>query len=273
MSVTLADIKDYWERSGCGYDTANQVTPTSRDPYLAMLEEDNIVSQLRREYNALEIGCGDASHTVKYASYVRSIIGVDVSSSLAKVAKERIESLKVNNANVVTSSMLDLDKLYCAGSYDCIISQRVLINLPTWSLQQEMITKVHRLLAPKGILLLTEGFQDELDNLNDVRERLGLSRIKVVDYNHNMRRTRFERFVSKFFVTVDTRHYGLYLLLSRTINPLVAIPDEPKHNSDINKAAMFLCCALGGLAVKKYSYNLFYALQKRLPSKRATKTL
>ena len=39
---------------------------------------------------------------------------------------------------------------------------------------------------------MTEGFQDELDALNEVRATFGLETINVVPYNHNFRRARFE---------------------------------------------------------------------------------
>jgi len=238
------------------------VTPTSRDPYLGELERANILSHLDNKYTCLEIGCGDAFHTIHYAKKVKRIFGIDVADSLINIAKKRLQQEPLDNVNFLVDSVLDIGAKFEAKKFDCIISQRCLINLPTWEHQKDAITQVHQLLANQGIFLLTEGFQDNLDSLNSVRNMVSLPEIKVVDYNRNLILRDFEQFIEQYFEVIEKRYYGSYLFFSRVYHPLVILPENPKHDSKMNEVAMNLQKVLHMPDLEKYSYNVFYVLQK-----------
>lgn len=238
------------------------MTPTSRDPYLGELERANILSHLDNKYTCLEIGCGDAFHTIHYAKKVKRIFGIDVADSLINIAKKRLQQEPLDNVNFLVDSVLDIGAKFEAKKFDCIISQRCLINLPTWEHQKDAITQVHQLLANQGIFLLTEGFQDNLDSLNSVRNMVSLPEIKVVDYNRNLILRDFEQFIEQYFEVIEKRYYGSYLFFSRVYHPLVILPENPKHDSKMNEVAMNLQKVLHMPDLEKYSYNVFYVLQK-----------
>jgi len=261
--MTLEDIQQYWQEVGQQFPSEGRVTPTSRDIYLAQLEADNICDYLEANQIALEIGCGDGAHTMKYAARVKKLSGIDIAESLIYIAKNRAISDKIHNVDFTVGSVLDLKKTYQGKQFDCVISQRCLINLPEWEYQQDAILKVHSLLKKGGLFLVTEGFQDELNNLNIVREKLGLASIKVVNYNRNLVRGVFEAFVRNYFSIEEIRHYGVYLFLSRVFHPLAIRPEEPKHDSKLNEAAMKIANQVILSDFEKYSYNLFYVLKKR----------
>jgi hypothetical protein len=132
-----------------------------------------------------------------------------------------------------------------------------IINLPAWQYQRTAILQVRDVLHKNGLFILTEGFQEELDNLNRVRFALCLREIKVVKYNKNLIRRDFEKFVKRYFTVVEVRHYGLYLFLSRVFHPLAVHPDEPKHDSRLNEAAMRIHEKLQLQEIGKYSYNQY----------------
>lgn len=234
------------------------VTPTSRDPYLAKLEEANILKFLRSGQEVLEVGCGDASHTAFYAKCVKHVTGLDISRSLLKIAEAR----GIDNARWVASSVLDLKTLFPQGCFDLVVSQRCLISLPSWKLQRSAIHQIHGVLREGGLFMLTEGFQEPLNEINAVRNSLGLSGIQVADYNVNLPKAKFETLIRRNFKIVYRGHYGLYLLLSRVYHPLLVHPDEPEHGSKINEAAMKLSASTDGYGFYRYSYNLFYVLKK-----------
>jgi ubiquinone/menaquinone biosynthesis C-methylase UbiE len=261
--MKLEEIKQHWEKSGESFPFDSKVTPTSRDPYLGELERENILSRLEKEYNCLEIGCGDAFHTIHYAKKVNRILGIDVADSLINIAKERLQQEPLGNVDFLVGSVLDIEAEFEGKRFDCVISQRCLINLPTWEHQKDAITQVHQLLANQGIFLLTEGFQDNLDNLNSVRKRFSLPEIKVVDYNRNFILRDFEQFIQQDFEVIEKRYYGSYLFFSRVYHPLVVLPEDPKHDSKMNEVAMNLQKAFPMPDLEKYSYNIFYVLRKR----------
>src|SRR5262249_45728823 len=238
-------------------------TPTSRDPYLGELERRDILSCLQDQYNCIEIGCGDASHTVHYASRVKEVLGVDVAASLIQIASKRLQREKVDNVHLVVGSVLDIGMSFPGESFDCAISQRCLINLPTWEHQKSAIVQVHRLLRDEGMFLLTEGFQENLDELNRVRGIFSLPEIKVVNYNHNFNVQEFEQFIAGYFEIVDRRSYGSYFFFSRVYHPLVALPEKPRHTSKMNEVAMKIQNILPLTGLERYSYDVFYELRKR----------
>ena len=261
--MKLEDIKKHWEEAGKQFSTGGKVTPTSRDPYLGLLERENILNHLEKHHTALEIGCGDGSHTVHYAKRVKRLSGIDVAESLISIARRRAATESIQNVDFIVGSVLDIKKIYHAQQFNCVISQRCLINLPEWQHQQDAILQVHGLLQKGGLFLLTEGFQGELDNLNTIRQKFGLPEIKVVSYNRNLIRKDFEAFISQYFDIIETRHYGAYLFLTRVFHPLAVLPNEPKHDSKLNEIAMEISRTIQMPDLEKYSYNLFYVLKKK----------
>jgi len=261
--MKLEEIKRYWESSGESNDFGSMVTPTSRDPYLGELERENILRHLVNGDTCLEIGCGDAFHTVHYAKKVNQLFGIDVADSLINVAERRVQQERLDNINLLVGSVLDIELKFKGKKFDYAISQRCLINLPTWELQKDAIFQVHQLLKDQGIFLLTEGFQDNLDELNSVREEFNLPAIKVVDYNQNFVLKDFEKYIHRYFEVIAKRYYGSYLFFSRVYHPLVVLPENPKHDSKLNEVAMKLQKTLSLPDLDKYSYNIFYVLRKR----------
>lgn len=261
--MKIEDIKSFWEEAGRRFMLESKITPTSRDPYLALLERGNILKYLKKNYITLEIGCGDGLNTIHYSEKVKKMYALDVAESLIKIARERSTSMAIHNTEFTVGSVLNLKKIYPSQRFHCVISQRCLINLPEWQYQQDALIQIHDLLEKGGIFLLTEGFQKELDNLNIIREKLGLKKIIVVDYNFNMAREVFEPFIKQYFDIIDIQSYGTYLFLSRVLHPVAVFPKVPKHDSKLNEAAMKVFQTAPIEELDKYSYNLFYILRKR----------
>ena len=261
--MDLEQLRQHWQQVGETLSLSEKVTPTSRDPFLGRLEEDFILRYLRPDQNVLEVGCGDAAHTVGYARRVKSICGLDVADSLVKLARERAASAEVSNAEFLSASVLEVDRVAAHRPVDCVISQRCLINLPDWQHQQEAILKIHELLRPGGQFLMTEGFVEELDNLNRVRQAVGLTEIKVVSYNRNLLHHELDPFIKEYFTVEAVHDYGLYLFMSRVYHPLVVAPEQPKHDSRLNEVAGLLSSLVPAPDMKQFSYNLFYVLKKK----------
>lgn len=261
--MSLAQIKDFWVKAGDAFPTTSQVTPTSRDPYLGALERANIGGLLTKDMNVLEIGCGDGSHTLTYAKSCGTIHGVDISPGLLEVARSRAEKGGATNVSWTCGSVMELDKLLAGKTFDCLISQRCLINLPDWDHQMRALDSLAKLVKPGGMFLLTEGFTEPLDELNKVRTANGLPAIQVVPYNHNFSVPKFDAYIVKHFDIAEVRDYGFYLFMSRTLHPMAVAPDSPKHDGPINRATHALDAFIPKGAFKQFSYNLLYVLKKK----------
>lgn len=260
--MQLNAIKEHWEQSGRQFPGSGHVTPTSRDPYLGELERAFIASHLKKSQSVLEIGCGDASHTVHYAHRVKHLTGVDIAESLLERARQRIAPTNIRNVTWVAGSILDLDRLFPREQFDCIITQRCLINLPQWKHQQQALQKIHQRLKKGGLFLMSEGFQNPLDELNKVRKQFNLPIIKTVAYNKNIDLKKFTPWIKKYFRTLATSHYGEYLFFSRVYHPLMVAPEAPRHDARYNQVARDLAGKLQLPGFEKYSYNRFYAFRK-----------
>ena len=261
--MQLTKIKEYWNKMGATFRTDSPSTPTSRDPFLGCLEEEKIFRHLEAEMTVMEVGCGDAAHTVTYAERVKEVYAVDVAETMLERAKETIARTSRENVRFQAGSVLDLDGLLGGRKFDCVVSQRCVINLPDWEHQKQALSQIHGCLRRGGMLLLTEGFQEGLDRINVIRQDVGLSEIRTVDYNCNMRQADFEAYISKSFETIECSGYGAYLFFSRVFHPMAVLPDAPRHDSSLNKAAMKIARVLPADTFKEYSYNLFYALRKK----------
>lgn len=261
--MDLNKIKDFWNIAGKKFPFNSNITPTSRDPFLGELERDFIISKLNKNFVCLEVGCGDAFHSVHYAKKVKQLTGIDISESLINIADKRLKMKNINNVNLHTGSVLEIEKMFKGQKFDCAISQRCLINLSLWKYQKNAILQIHKLLNKNGILILTEGFQENLDNLNYVRKKLKLKKINVVGYNKNFTLIEFLKFINKYFDVIETYYYGSYLFLSRIFHPLMVYPKEPKHNSKLNKTAMMIQKRLNNSEFNKFSYNIAFVLRKK----------
>ncbi|MFN2533464.1 MAG: class I SAM-dependent methyltransferase [Pyrinomonadaceae bacterium] len=261
--MDLNQIREHWRKAGGELLLSERVTPTSRDPFLGELEENYIVQHLESDQLVLEVGCGDAIHTLKYAQHVKFIWGVDVADTLISLANQKKESATVANVEFMVGSVLSLEEVPGQRQLDCVISQRCLINLPEWKHQQQALLGIHEVLKTGGLFLMTEGFQDELEELNSLRRKVRLSNINVVDYNRNFRHGEFDEFIENYFSIEAIHDYGHYLFLSRVYHPLVVAPDQPKHDSRHNEVASLLSALIPSSDFRQFSYNLCYVLRKK----------
>ena len=263
MDTSLDAIQRHWEEAGKKFPHGESVSPTSRDPFLGQLEEAHILRFLAGRERILEIGCGDGLHTALYAQHVGQVEALDIADSLIVLARKRMIENSISNVEFKVGSVLSLVNLYERDNFDCVVSQRCLINLPDWKYQQIALEQACKVLKPGGILLISEGFQEELDELNVARKKFNLAEIKVVSYNRNLRHKEFDDYVRTLFEVVEIGDYGAYLFLSRVLHPLSIFPDDPKHDSPLNEAAMRISSLLPKTDLKKYSYNLCYVLRKK----------
>lgn len=262
--MNLKYIKEYWNNSAIKSKINSNIAPTSRDPYLANLERNFIISCLKKKYYCLEIGCGDALNTFYYKEKVKYLLATDNSENLLKIANKKLKKNKVKNLDFMQLSALDINESFI-NEFDCIISQRCIINLGTWKNQKKTIKDIHKSLKKNGSFVLTEGFSNRLENLNKLRKDYNLQSIKVAKYNNFLDEKKFEKYIKKYFKINKIYNYGTYTILSHLFHPLAIFPKNPKHDSLINKTAMQFQNneLLNSDILKKYSYNLGYELIKK----------
>ncbi len=187
------------------------------DKNLIGLEIELIKNRLNSDSKILDAGCGEAEGTIEYAKIKNSIIhAVDFSET-------RLNKAKLNLKNIKNVKLFQVDFLgdYKLGNdYDFIVSQRFLINLMEWDLQQKVLLDLKQLLKSGGKIILMEGSQNGVEQLNTFRKHYKLPSIPIKWHNLFFRDEKLIGFMEKNgFKNTDIDGLGSYFLLTRGLRP------------------------------------------------------
>lgn len=201
------------------------------DRHHVRLEEQLVSKHIKSGMRILDAGCGAGVSTVKYAKRKNvAIVAIDMCENMVKRAKVRLEGC--DNVEVRCS---DIDSFQDRAGFDLIISQRCVINFPSWGAQKTAIAKMVSLLRKEGKLLLVEGFTDEHSRLNEYRKLFGLGAIAIQKHNLFLDCGKVSRFLPSIGACVESKDgFGMYMFLTRCIKPLFS---EPFGNMMFNKIA------------------------------------
>ena len=214
--MDFEQIRQYWEQRAAA-DTSAQ--STTQDYYLREIEfrvlHDSLVKY--RPARIMDIGCGDASTTIRLASFFpgTQFIAGDYSSSMRRNAVTNLANSGLSNISIENC---DITEPLLAKSQDLVYTTRCLINLPSWELQQRAIQSIHGALGAGGIYVMIENFIEGQENVNYLREAFGLPQIAVRSHNLFFERSKlFEFLMPSFDVIEEVNISSTYYLVSRII--------------------------------------------------------
>ncbi len=262
----LGEIKRHWEKMAATTIAAGELRPTARDPYLQEVVETAIERHLRPNARLLDLGCGDGLSTLRFAATTGYALGVDYVAAFVQKAQAATRKLSRQNIQFAQADVLNLEPIRKDyGLFDIVTSIRCLINLPDWNRQAAAIQQIAQTVRPGGLFITSEGWQEGFDGLNLCRQRVQLPMMPVAKYNCLMTRLNFEAEVGKSFDLVEFISLGLYLFISRGIQPLFTRPEQPSHTHHLNKVAAELVNAgIPGAAMEYCDYSGVYVLRRRL---------
>jgi ubiquinone/menaquinone biosynthesis C-methylase UbiE len=177
--------------------------------------------------------------------YQLEITAVDFSENLVAGAKELSQQMRAElkrQPAFVCADAIDYISKCADNSFNYILTERFLQNMPTKSVQYELIREIHRVLAPGGCLLMCEGSDVGFEGLNDLRESVGLSRIPATSAD-NITAIRFndeelESYARELGYTVREKlGYSSYFMITRVLHPLLVRPQAPRFDAPINELA------------------------------------
>src|SRR4051794_2114737 len=166
--VQRADIDAYWE---------DPKTVSLLDTNLRALEESVVLEYLDGRPRLADLGCGAGESTVRYAPKAASCVALEKSNHQLSLAAERFRQAGLTNVDLRSGSVDDLSPY--DQCFDIAITQRVLINLPTWQEQQRAILNIHSTIAPGGRYIMVENTYEGAENLNRLRRKLDLSNVPL----------------------------------------------------------------------------------------------
>ena len=210
LKFTLEQNREYWE------------DPTSvslLDENLRELEVAFVSKYLEPHQHLADVGCGDGRATRRYARLVESAVGIERSEHLRSVALADQQTDPVPNLEFRAGDILDLS---AHEQFDVVVTERVLINLPSWGHQQQALEQIARRLRPGGMYVMIENTEDGDEALNELRERAGLKAIPQHWHNLFLDWDAFAAFAEPEFELVERRGFSLYYLLTRVYAQLFA---------------------------------------------------
>jgi len=223
----LDDIKQHWEKED---------TVSLKDKNLQILEREQILNYLRRVEPSIiaDIGCGPGEDTLYFSEYCEQIFAYDYSSSMLKKAKKNLEGIKnvtLNELNIIQNNI--------ESKFDAVITKRMLINLGSFENQIKAIKKIHNSLNENGYFIMLETSKDGLNNLNILRQKVGLEDIPEPFHNTLFDLDILKKELSEFFIIEDVSNFSTYFFLTRVYNQLLIDNDNDfiKFDSFAKKTA------------------------------------
>ncbi len=135
----------------------------------------------------LEVGCGNGINCLALAQRYPGIdfVGMDYVPEMIELAEENLAA--EGGQLALQFHVGDLRKLpslaFLGSGFDCILSNRCLINLAGHDEQLHAVRDLLGFLTDDGHLLLIENSQQNHARQNDCREKLGLPRRSPAEFN------------------------------------------------------------------------------------------
>jgi SAM-dependent methyltransferase len=211
LKFTLDENRRYWE---------DPSTVSLVDLQLRELEVAFVTKYLHSGQQIADIGCGDGRATRRYTKLVSRCVGIERSEYLRGVAEAEQAEDPIGNLTFEAGDILDLSGH--EGEFDVVLTERVLINLPSWRHQQQAIERVHASLRQGGLYVMLENTEDGDRALNELRGRVGLASIPQHWHNLFLDWEAFSEFVGHRFDLVERRGFSLYYVLTRVYGQIFA---------------------------------------------------
>lgn len=251
---TITD--SHWNQRAKLHD--NELEVNIGDVQQRNLEDEFIIRHLAKEDKVLEVGCGNGYSTSTFRKYVKHIDAFDYSEEMVKRGREVFG--ETNNRFFVD------DLLYpktVTETYDKVICVRVLINLRNLQEQICAVKNLARFVAKDGTLLLLEGFKEGFENLTDMRRKLGLSDIEPAKINYYCDFKEMVPVLKEYFEIVDDTHLGSYDFFTRVVYPMLAEPQEVKHNTSYHTEFLRIAQAFNPEEFRRFSRIKCLALRPK----------
>jgi ubiquinone/menaquinone biosynthesis C-methylase UbiE len=113
------------------------------------------ISHVSTDASVLELGCGTGRTTLPLSKYCKSIRGIDISSAMIDICKEKISKENISDMKVKVE-VGDITKFNFEDKFDIIIAPyRTIQNLVTDDEVKQLFERIKLHLAPRGKCILT----------------------------------------------------------------------------------------------------------------------
>jgi len=139
----LNKSEEFWDKASKNYDKTEE-----RFEYIHKKARENTKKYLKESQIVLDYGCGTGTASCEFASLVKEIIGIDISSEMIRIAKEKSAASEVDNVNFEKADIFD--NRYQNESFDVILAFNMLHTVPN---PQSVVQRVNDLLKHEGLFI------------------------------------------------------------------------------------------------------------------------
>ncbi|MDB5078375.1 MAG: hypothetical protein JWP00_299 [Chloroflexi bacterium] len=236
----LETIRLHWERRGRKYG----LSPSASWVDETMLRHEGVIlsKYLKDGDRVLDAGCANGYTTVQLARHkpVR-ITGIDYAPSMIDYANLNLgrAGRLAGSVSFRVGNFLSLD--FPDNSFDKVITKRCLINLGSAEHQKTALLEAWRVLKPGGLFLVSEVTDQTAENLNRLRQRLGLETMVPLWHNCYLNEPDFLSFAKNYFDLKQVRRFSsTYYVLTWAIYPFFVRNGQRNYRNLIHRLGAHL---------------------------------
>ncbi|HCH31666.1 MAG TPA: class I SAM-dependent methyltransferase [Oceanospirillaceae bacterium] len=135
--------EQFWDKASKNYDKTE-----GRFEYIHKKARENTTKHLKGSHIVLDYGCGTGTASCVLAGQVKEIHGIDISSEMIRIAKEKSA---VNSAANLSFEKADIfEEKFQNESFDVILAFNMLHTVPN---PQAVTHRINDLLKPDGLFI------------------------------------------------------------------------------------------------------------------------
>jgi SAM-dependent methyltransferase len=216
--MTLDDIQQHWQ--GWARSFGKDLRATTKGRTAKMLEIgciDRVVRRAVQEFGRplriLEVGCGNGFNCSWIAQQFPdcSVTGIDYIPEMIDAARQRQAEDAIDDARLTYQVGNALELSNVTGPFDIVLTDRCLINLNSWDLQQQAYRVMAKLLGPGGYLATIENSTEARARQSVLRLAVGLPD-RPIDV--------FNTFIQDGQIETLARELGLTVIEAQSISTL-----------------------------------------------------
>lgn len=246
MIIEDIKIKKYWDNQVKLHGINANVS--TQDIWMRQIEIKyitNFLDSIDGSKKVLDIGCGNGFSIIQYKKKVprHKYTGGDYSINMINAAKElRYKSnFTENDINFEIMDVMNLSNIN--KKYDIIISDRCLINLQNALNRKKALEEIAKCLNVSGKYLMIENFIEGQNELNKLRQHVGLDKILIKWHNSFFTKEELLNSIKHIFHIEHNENISSpYYLITRVIYSKICELKEvkPDYNDIINDVSALL---------------------------------
>lgn len=220
---SVEQIRQYWTDQAEQYGQSHAASWSDR--YAIDLEIKEVLKWLQDGDSILDIGCANGYSTLAFAAQKNvKIRGADYIPEMIAEANNHLGAVRGNLKGDVSFYVGDiLDIKEPDASFDKVVVIRVVINLANWEAQVKAVKECARVLAPGGLLLMSEATMQGWNMLNRFRAEWQLSEIPMPPFNLYLDQDKVVAAAEDELELVGIENFSsTYFVATRILKPLLA---------------------------------------------------